>query len=293
MRRRLLTARRARERGFTFIEVVLTAGLMVMVLIAGLGAFDVFGRSTSENNRLTRAQELARNAIDQVVRDLRNAAPTSSTATAVQRNGAYDLVFLSDRPGYGTSPGTSRLVRYCVEATGATTGRLRVQIAPSAQTTLPSASCPDASWGTQGTVVEGVVNIARSAPLWTYDNATAANVRSIRVDLFIDEDPANRPPAVEIQSGVYLRNRSLTAPAAANGDFGAVCNGSGQSLLTTTLSVDSNGDPLTTAFVDNGVTVGSGASLSHKLTAGSHDLSLIVTNALGLSTTVHKTLSCP
>jgi type II secretory pathway pseudopilin PulG len=289
----MVAARSARQRGFTLVEVLLAAVTMVVVLLAGLGTFEVFGRSTSENSRLTEAQNAARTAIDQVVRDLRNAAPTSSTATAIQRNGAYDLVFLSDRPGYGTSAGSSRLVRYCVQATSGTTGALLVQIASAGQTSMPAASCPDAAWGTQGTIVDGVVNIARSAPLWTYDSATAASVRSIRVDLFIDDDPANRPPPVEIQSGVYLRNRGLAAPVAASGDFGAACNGSGQSLLTTTLSVDANGDPLTTSFGDNGVAVGSGGSLSHTLTSGSHDLTLTVTNVLGLSTILHKTLSCP
>ena len=57
--------------------------------------------------------------------------------------------------------------------------------------------------------------------------------------------------------------------------------------------VDANGDPLTTTFGDNGVTVGSGGSLSHALTSGSHDLTLTVTNVLGLSTILHKSLSCP
>jgi len=286
-------ARADRQRGFTLIEVMLAAAAMVMVLIAGLGAFDVFGHNTSENSLLTQAQNDARTALDQVVRDLRNAAPTSSTAAAIQRNGAYDLVLLTDRPGNGTSPGSSRLVRYCVQPTSATTGALVVQIAAVGQTSLPSSTCPDPSWGTQSTVISGVVNIVRSAPLWTYDNATAANVRSVRIDMWLDEDPGHRPPPIEVQSGVYLRNRALTAPTATSGDFGASCSGSGQSLLTTTLSVDSNGDPLTTAFADNGVTVGSGGSVSHRLTAGTHDLTLTVTNVLGLSTILHKTLSCP
>ena len=283
----------ARERGFTLIEVLLASAAMVVALVAGLGVFDVFGHNTSENSLLTQVQNSARTAVDQVTRDLRNAAPTSSTATAIQRNGAYDLVLLSDRPGYGTSPGSSRLVRYCVQATSATTGKLLVQVAPAGQTSMPSSSCPDVSWGTQATVVDGVVNIARGTALWVYDNATAANVRTIRIDLWLDENPANRPPPIEVQSGVYLRNRGLAAPTATSGDFGASCNGSGQSLLTTTLSVDANGDPLTTAFADNGVTVGSGGSVSHRLTAGTHDLTLTVTNVLGLSTILHRTLSCP
>jgi hypothetical protein len=292
MRPRRPRARR-RERGFTLIEILLAAAATITVLVAGLGAFDVFGHSTSENALLTQIQNNARTALDQVVRDLRNAAPTSSTATAIQRAGSYDLVILTDRPGYGTSPGTSRLVRYCVQSTSPTTGKLLVQIAPVGTTSLPDTACPDPSWGTQGTVVDGVVNIARAAPLWTYDSATPANVRTIRIDMWIDTDPAHRPPPVEIQSGVYLRNRGLAAPTATSGDFGAACNGSGQSLLTTTLSVDANGDPLTTSFGDNGVTVGTGSSLSHTLTSGSHDLTLTVTNVLGLATILHKTLSCP
>jgi type II secretory pathway component PulJ len=293
VRRRARTAGRRASAGFTLIEVVLTAAAMMISLLAGLSAFDAFGHSSSENTRLTAQQDAARTAIDRVVRDLRNAAPTSATATAIQRNGAYDLVFLTDRPGYGTASGSSRLVRYCVEATSAATGRLRVQVASAGQTALPATACPDAGWGTSGTIVEDVVNLAQSTPLWTYDNAAAASVRSIRVSLLLDDDAASRPPPVEIQSGVYLRNRSLAAPTAASGDFGTACSGSAQALLSTTLSVDANGDPLTTTFGDNGLTVGSGSSVSHTLTSGSHDLTLTVTNVLGLSTILHRTLSCP
>jgi hypothetical protein len=137
------------------------------------------------------------------------------------------------------------------------------------------------------------VNLALTTPLWTYDSATPASVRSIRVHLLLDDSAFSRPPPVEIQSGVYLRNRSLAAPTASSGDFGAACSGSAQALLSTTLSVDANGDPLTTTFGDNGVTVGSGGSVAHTLTSGAHDLTLTVTNVLGLSTILHRTLSCP
>jgi type II secretory pathway pseudopilin PulG len=293
MSRAARTRPRRRQGGFTLVETILVAAAMTLALIAGLGAFDAFGRGTDENRRLTAAQDTARTAIDRLTRDLRNAAPTSATSAAVQRNGDYDLVFMSDRPGYGTASGSSRLVRYCVQATGASTGRLVAQVAAAGVTSLPSSTCPDASWGTTARVADGIVNLALSRPLWAYDNASAASVRTIRIDLWVDDDPAHRPPPVEIQSAVYLRNRALTAPTASSSDFGASCSASGQALLTTGLSIDANGDPLTVSYGDNGVAVGSGASLTHTLTSGTHDLTLTVTNVLGLSTILHRTLSCP
>lgn len=277
----------------TLIEVVITSLTITVVLFGTLAAFQAFSGRADAVDRVAKAQEVARLAMDRMVRDLRNAAPTTGTSTPVLRNGATDLVVLTDHPGQGQPSGSFRRVRYCLQ-TPSPGAALWAQVAPAGQATLPATSCPDSAWGTRTRIAGDLANqdAGVNRTLLTYDAAAAAEVRSIRIALAVDPDPTRPPGVVVLESAAYLRNRDLTPPAATTSDFSASCSGSGQALLSTALTVDDGGDPLTATYTDNGVTIGTGTSLSHKMAPGAHTLTLTLTDVLGLATTLTRSLTC-
>ena len=227
------------EEGMALMELLVAAVLMIAVMGIAFGALSQFEQNSNRNTRQNEAQDRARNAIDQVVKRLRNdAAPTPGNPQGIERASARDLIFQSVDPNSppAGSQNTHNVmrVRYCLDDSTPDNGRLYLQTQTwqtAAAPAMPSASvCPDPAWSTSRVLVERVVNSDGTTvrPLWRvdcpigYSAATCAagtdpsmlsRVKRLGIELFVDEDAAAAPPESRLSTGVYFRNQNA-GPAA-------------------------------------------------------------------------------
>ncbi len=115
-----MTARlsqRSSEEGFTLVEVLIAAVLMIIVLGATLTALTSFQKNTATNQRQNDAQDQARSTLDLMARDLRNlASPVLERPEAIDRNLPQDLIVQSEGRGTGGSLNARNTmrVRFCL-----------------------------------------------------------------------------------------------------------------------------------------------------------------------------------
>ena len=115
-----MTARlsqRSSEEGFTLVEVLIAAVLMIIVLGATLTALTSFQKNTATNQRQNDAQDQARSTLDLIARDLRNlASPVLERPEAIDRNLPLDLIVQSEGRGTGGSfnARNTMRVRFCL-----------------------------------------------------------------------------------------------------------------------------------------------------------------------------------
>lgn len=115
-------ARGARdERGFTLVEVMVTMSLATIVLLATLGASEIFSTSAKSIDRSTAAQDSARTTVRSMVATLRQgrfAPGQDSPIPAAWTPSRTDLTlatYVDAAGGTATAPGW---VRYCAASTG-------------------------------------------------------------------------------------------------------------------------------------------------------------------------------
>ena len=122
-----MTARlsqRSSEEGFTLVEVLIAAVLMIIVLGATLTALTSFQKNTATNQRQNDAQDQARSTLDLMARDLRNlASPVLERPEAIDRNLPQDLIVQSEGRGTGGSLNARNTmrVRFCLARTASST----------------------------------------------------------------------------------------------------------------------------------------------------------------------------
>ena len=229
-----------REDGLALVELLAAAVLMIAVMGIAFGALSQFEQNSNRNTRQNEAQDRARNAIDQIVKRLRNdAAPTPGNPQGIERASATDLIFQSVDPNT-PAPGTQNThnvmrVRYCLDSSTPGNGRLYLQTQTWETATAPAAPsssvCPDPAFSTSRVMVERVVNAdgATVRPLWRvdcpigYSEAACAagadptmlsRVKRLGIELFVDEDVAKAPPESRLSTGVYFRNQNAQPTAA-------------------------------------------------------------------------------
>ena len=276
------------EDGFTLVELLVGAMLMIIVMSASLAVLDQVRRLGTRTDQRVELQDRARQVTRTLARSLRNVAPSPDVPTVIARAGEYDLVFRSvDRPQATTSDNTRNLkrVRYCLDASNPDRGRLLEQSQRWTTSTMPAmpidAACPSAAWGPSRLVADHVTNRAGAAdrPLWTYGQTAAGQIMSVKVNLFLNADPDT--PGVEIAShtGVYLRNQNR-APTAL---FTAAPAGVRHVLLNGSTSSDPEGEPLNYFWFVNGVEVGRGLTYDYAAPAGgTYEFRLDVRDPSGL-----------
>ena len=209
------------EDGLMLVELLVVMVVSGVVLGATLTTFEQFERTTGVNQRQTEAQEQVRVGLAGVARELRNlASPTNERPNAIVRAGGSDLVFQS------VSSTVTRRIRYCLDTTARRLWR-QVQVEPF---NLPSAGCPDASWGTYRTAVGNVVNSAR--PVFAYNVEDPMGITEISTTLWVDVNPGKAPVETSLQTSIFLRNQNrrptASSSAALNGSS-IVLNGSASS----------------------------------------------------------------
>jgi prepilin-type N-terminal cleavage/methylation domain-containing protein len=219
-----MTARLRQEDGFTLVEVMIAAVIMLLIMGATLTALDTFSNNQRRTEKQNATQDAARSAVDQMQRQLRNLASPASSDPSIDKADAFDLVFKTADP-------QKRRVRYCIDQAdpaipaGKAVLWYQVQAAGASGTTpaMPSTtSCPapldaaNGGWASSLAVGNAVVNTrdGLSRPLFTYNWPSGASdtslITRIRAEVFVDVNPGRRPSETRLASGVFLRNQNQT-----------------------------------------------------------------------------------
>ena len=290
------------ERGFTLIELLVAMTLMVVVLGAVLTTFESFHRQTRDTGLRAESQDAARVAVDRLVRDLRNAVSSGAPViTSVERADANDLVFqtIDTTAPTGLNRTGIKRVRYCLDNSTPTDGKLWLHTERTTAATLPAAipagACGSTDWPERTVLTEHVVNDAGATPrpLFTYrftdGSVSLADLVAIRPRVFVDVNPGVKPAEVELSSGVILRNANEPPVA----EF-SVSTQSGTVVLNATGSHDPEGQDLVYEwFLDGAATRFASGSRTQKtgLVPGtSHTFRLKVTDSAGASSALQKTV---
>ena len=277
------------ERGeFSLPGILVALTLFGGVLGATLTLFQGFEKTSRATQERSDNQDRSRQAVDRLVRELRNlASPTQEKPEAVDVAAPYDLVFQtvdSLGPNSGLNSSNVMRVRYCVTASTSNallyrqTQRWTTALTP---VTPSIANCPGTGWGTSEVMADHIVNRYnnQSRPIFTYNGAVAADVSSIRADLFIDLNPAKAPVESRLSSGVFLRNQNrrpvATFDAPGRTSTGLILNGSE--------SIDPEGEPLTYVWYDGTTKIGDGIVFNYTVAKGTaHNINLKVYDPAGL-----------
>ena len=287
------------ESGFTLAELLVGAMLMIIVMTASLGVLDNLRRLGQRTDSRVELQDQARQASRTVARSLRNVAPSPEFPAVIERGNAFDLVFrMVDRPSatQGANARNLRRVRYCLNASDPDRAKLLEQTQRWSTQTAPAmpsgTSCPSAAWGSSRLVADRLTNRSGGTDraLWSYNQEASGEVTSVKVNLFMNDDPAARDREVVLQTGIYLRNQNR-APTAL---FTAAPTGVRHVLLNGSTSSDPEGDLLNYFWFVNGVEVGRGLIYDYAAPAGgSYELRLDVRDPSGLLGRSTKTVVLP
>ncbi len=264
----------ASEEGFTLVEVLIAAVLMIVVLGATLTTLTSFQRSTQTTQRQNDGQEQARRTLDLVARDLRNlASPVLERPEAIDRKEAQDLIVQSEGSGSGGSSNARNTmrVRFCLGSDR----RLYRMVQTWTTAAIPAAPsttvCPGNGWTTSTVVAENVVNGTR--PIFTYNAAGLQDITEVSASLYVDVNPGTPPAETELQSSVYLRNQNRKPTALFSVE---VLNGS--LVLNASESTDPEEKALIYTWKIDNVPVVGGILLTKPVTAGNHTVWLNVSD---------------
>jgi len=280
-------SRLGREEGFTLVELLVGAMLMLIIASASLGVLDQFRRMSTRTDQRVELQDEARQASRTLARSLRNVAPAPESPAVIERAGPFDLVFRAvDRPrASGANSSNLRRVRYCLDASDPDSARLLEQAQrwdTAAAPSLPaSTSCPASDWGSSRVVTDLLTNRAGGADraLWSYEQTSSGQITAVKVNLFMNDEPEMPVREVALQTGVYLRNQNR-APTAL---FTAAPAGVRHVVLNGSTSSDPEGDPLSYFWFVNGVEVGRGLIYDYAApTGGTYEFRLDVRDPSGM-----------
>jgi type II secretory pathway pseudopilin PulG len=283
------------EDGFTLPELLVGMLLMIIVISASLMTLEQFTLMGKRGERSLEIQEQARTASRLMARALRNVAGSSEPADVIERAQAYDLVFKTvDDTGTSMGSNVQRLkrVRYCLDSSTPTRGRIREQVQTWTTATVPAmptgTACPSSTWGSSRVVADQVTNRANSAdrPVWTYRTANS-QVTAVSINLFVDDDVSRDPDEKTLTTGVFLRNQNRPPVAS----FTATQAGSRHILLNGSGSYDPEGHPLELTWTISGQTIGTGVNVDwNAVTAGSRSITLTVSDPSDLSASTTQTV---
>lgn len=276
-------AQRGSEEGFTLVEVLIAAVLMIIVLGATLTALTSFQKNTATNQRQNDAQDQARSTLDLVARDLRNlASPVLERPEAIDRNLPLDLIVQSEGRGTGGSLNARNTmrVRFCL-GPDRKLYRMTQTWTTAAIPNAPAATvCPGTGWTTSTVVAENVVNGTR--PIFTYNAVGLQDITEVSATLFVDVNPGTTPAETQLETSVYLRNQNRAPTALFSVE---VVNTS--ILLNASESTDPEEKAMIYSWKIDNVAAGSGILLTKPVTAGNHTVRLDVSDGVLLDDETH------
>jgi len=274
------------EAGFTLVELTATLVLGLLVMFAILTTLDNFSLSASRQTRVTDANNQVRNIMDRVVSDLRQAA---TVEVALPNDLVYTL------PDSATQ---TRRERLCLDDSGQL-WRASLKFAPppaapsaSAVAVAAAGACP-----TPSSSPVHVTNLrSRNSvtnPIFRYDTATAASVRTVGMTFALDAGNAHTSDITTLRASAFRRSRGEIALPVSDDNIGIVCGSSGPVLtLSTTASLGTLAVSYATLNGDSLGTASSGTALTLPASAASITVVATVTSATGGVTELLKTLAC-
>lgn len=211
--------------GFTLIELLVSMSLITFVVMATISGFVAFNRNEHVNQRQNESQDEARLAMERITGQLRNlASPLDAVPKSVEKAEPYDVMFLTVdaiKPVGSLNARNIKRVRYCVgNAVNGKAPLIRQQQVWQALNPDPAPStsaCPGTGWGNETHVVTDLVNTTQASPVpaFTFSPGPVPtdDITAIRAHLVVDVNPGKSPAAVDLSSGVFLRNQNR-APVA-------------------------------------------------------------------------------
>jgi len=214
-----------RQSGFALTELIVSMAIVSVVMMATLSAFASFHRDERQNRLHNESTDMARLAMERMTAQLRNlSGPNDNVPESVEKAEPFDLVFLTVdpvKPVGSLNARNIKRVRYCVgAASGGRAPLIRMEqewdsVAKPpgfSTTTCANTTATAGGWEVTAIVANDLVNTTQAtpAPVFTYMPAGAAldEITAIRAELNVDVNPNERPAAVSLGSGVFLRNQN-------------------------------------------------------------------------------------
>ena len=271
------------EAGFTLVEMMAVMVLGMLVAFAVFTTFENFASNASRQTRVTDANSQVRNIMDRVVADLRQAASVEVAAP-------NDLVY--------TLPDSTtelRRERICLDSSGRLwRASLKFSPPPAAPTAAATAVAAAGACPTSSSDPVLVTNLRSrnsvSNPIFRYDSATAASVRTIGMTIALDAGNAHTSDTSTLKASAFRRAKGEAAPVVDDDDIGLTCEDAGPLL---TLDVGLGAASVTYATVDgeNLGTASAGTSLQLPATATTVVATITSTTTGGVTQLV-KDLAC-
>jgi Tfp pilus assembly protein PilW len=271
------------EAGFTLVEMMAVMVLGMIVAFAVFTTFENFASSASRQSRVTDANDQVRKIMDRVVADLRQAATVEVAAP-------NDLVYtLPD------STSELRRERICLDGSGKLwRASLKFAPPPAAPTAAATAVAAAGSCPTPSSNAAPVSHLRSrnsvSNPIFRYDSATAASVRTIGMTFALDAGSAQTNDTSTLKASAFRRAKGETAPAADDDDIGLTCEDAGP-LLTLDASIGSASVTYATVDGENLGTASAGTALQLPGTATTV-VATITNTVTGGVTQLVKELAC-
>jgi type II secretory pathway pseudopilin PulG len=264
------------ESGVTLVELMTAMVLGLVVMFAALTTLENFSHSASRQTRVTDANDQVRSVMDRVVSDLRQ-------ARTIEVASPDDLVYT-----VVDSATQTRRERICLDFAGRLWRSRDVTASPPVTPIAAGSACPIAGSGAFH-VTELRSSNTVSNPIFSYDSATPASVRSVGMTFSLDAGNVREHDTSTLRASAFVRSRGESAPSIEQDDISTVCDSSGPQL-TLSLSVGA----LSVAYTDvDGVVLGrtdDGSAV--QLPLGVTKVLATVTTAGGGVTHLLKELAC-
>lgn len=269
------------ESGFTLVELLVAMTMSIVILFGVLNTLDHFSRNAARHTRVTDANDQVRKAMDRIVSDLRQAA-------TIDVADPDDLVYTVQE----TST-TVRQERVCLDA-NKSLWRTSGPSVGSVSAIAAGSPCPMPSVG--GTKITPLVsaNDATGNPLFRYDSATPADVRSVGLTVALNAG-TGRTDVSTLRASAFVRSRSEAAAPITGANISTSCNNTTRTPTLTLSSAvgtatvkytDTEGNALGTGSAGSSVTLSSAAPTATTVIA-------TITTSSGLVSRLTKILECP
>jgi prepilin-type N-terminal cleavage/methylation domain-containing protein len=189
-------AREQDERGFTLVELMITLTVMSVMIAALLGVLDVTTRNEGRQESLINNQEVVREAMLQMDRDLRGANPLEPLSSP--------SLYPSEVEAAVIEPSGTQFIRW--QLTGTTVTRSVID-APGGTATSTQTELTNVTNGTTGTSLFRYFNSANSE--LTPSGNTAGDFSNCTVRILITVSAAANPGPLPFSesSDIEVRNR--------------------------------------------------------------------------------------